>query len=55
MLRLFQWLFLGHTHKWKIINQVRLNWSDGYGEEGLCTRYTLQCEICGNMKIYDAK
>jgi hypothetical protein len=55
MLRLLQWLIFGHVHKWTIVKESRLNYSDDFGSSGSCTRYTLQCEICGNMKIYDAQ
>ena len=50
MLELLQKLFIGHIHKWKIINEVRCG--DGCGSAW--NRYYLQCEHCGNIKIKDA-
>ena len=55
MLRLLQWLFLGHVHKWKVIKEGSVSWeSTKNSDSAKWTRYVLQCEICGNMKIYDA-
>jgi hypothetical protein len=49
MLKLLQLLFVGHCHKWKIINEGPC--SDSCG--GKWQRYYLQCEHCGNIKIKD--
>lgn len=54
MLRLLQWLTYGHIHKWKIIKQERLEWEEG-SSSGVCARYTLQCEHCGELRVWDAR
>lgn len=56
MIRFLQWLFYGHVHKWKIINQnkVYLKFIDNE-EEAVFMRYILQCETCGEMKIFDGR
>lgn len=49
MLRLLQWIFLGHCHKWKIIKTINLVTSeDDKVPSG--HRYILQCEHCGDIK-----
>jgi len=56
MLRLLQWLFLGHVHKWKVIKEGSASWESTTTEESSrWTRYVLQCEICGELKTYDAR
>lgn len=54
MIKLLYWLIVGHIHKWKIIQEEVLNYTST-GETGVCQRYTLQCEHCGNIKTKDAK
>jgi hypothetical protein len=46
MIRLLHYLIFGHFHKWKIIGQAHVE-----GDESSWTRYYLQCETCGNIKI----
>jgi len=50
MIRLLKWLFWGdaHLHKWKIIKQEELI---NKQKTNQWTRYTLQCEHCGNIKF----
>jgi hypothetical protein len=56
MLRLLQWLFLGHVHKWTIVKEGSAAWESTINEEkATWTRYVMQCEICGEMKIFDAR
>jgi len=54
MIRLLIFLFTGEwkcfDHKWKIIKEVIVN--DTY-TRGKWTRYYLQCEKCGDIKIKD--
>lgn len=45
MLRLLQWLFVGHVHRWKILENRSL--ANGSGSTG--SRYILQCEACGDV------
>lgn len=54
MIRLFQILFFGHAHKWKIIREVKLvipESEDNGRLEG--RRYTIQCEKCGDVAHRD--
>lgn len=56
MIRLLQFIFLGHAHKWKIIREVKLVYAAdpeaGTGaHEG--RRYDLQCERCGDVRKRD--
>lgn len=61
MLRLLQWLFYGHVHKchkWKIIKQERVEWEEVFrngSSGGVCPRYILQCEHCGELRVWDAR
>jgi len=56
MLRLLQLLFIGHVHKWKVIKEGSASWESIQSTESArWTRYVLQCEICGAMKVFDAK
>lgn len=52
MLRLLQWLFIGHIHQWETIEKTRLFEStkveDGCRPIGI--RYTLRCKCCGDVK-----
>lgn len=54
MLKLLQLLIFGHVHKWKIVNVNTLDYNGDFGS-GTCIRYTMQCEVCGNIKKKDAK
>lgn len=45
MISLIQWLFWGHLHKWKIIEE--LNMVEDNESYGRC--YVLQCEKCGTI------
>ena len=47
MLKLLQLLFVGHAHKWKILEIKEYKWSNDFGEYGTGRNYYLQCEICG--------
>lgn len=49
MLKILQYIMLGHIHKWKIIESVNYEFNTGF-EKGNCTKYTLQCETCGKLK-----
>ena len=54
MLKILQYIMLGHNHKWKIIESVPYTFDTGV-EKGNCTKYVLQCETCGNVKTKVAK
>lgn len=49
MWKLLQLIFIGHSHKWKIIKQTDVTFDNGC--KG--TRYYLQCEHCGTIKCKD--
>jgi len=53
MIRFLKWLFLGdsHLHRWKIIKVVDMRNSANTSN---WTRYTLQCEHCGDLKFKDS-
>lgn len=47
MLRLLQWIFLGHVHKWKTVSAGDL---EARGDDRINLRgkrYIQQCETCG--------
>lgn len=50
MLRLLRFLLTGdgHLHHWVILNTNSVRAYNGDGNKG--TMYTLQCELCGNIK-----
>lgn len=52
MLRLLQFLFLGHVHKWKKVDEWRMARStrpdDAIGKAVFCV-----CEGCGKHKRFD--
>lgn len=47
MIRLLQWLFMGHCHKWKTLSYNPLRIMDGGETSALGYRYIQQCEKCG--------
>lgn len=49
MLRLLQYIITGHSHRWKVLEQVGLLGIEG--SRG--TRFILQCEQCGNVRKRD--
>ena len=56
ILKFWRMLFGGWEHKWKIINDVTVTVTDDWDE--VCdrfTRYHLQCEKCGNVKVKNMK
>ena len=55
MLRLLELLVRGHVHEWETISERRLKWSNGLGEEGTGTRYTVRCKKCGWIRKIDCK
>ena len=54
MLRLIQFLISGCWHQWEVYKEAPFTYDLTF-EEGRCTRYTLQCKKCGNMKMYLGK
>lgn len=50
MIRLLQLLFLGHAHKWKIIQQYNVTRADK-ADSVVATAYVCQCEECGALKF----
>lgn len=44
MVRLFQWLFFGHVHKWKTIETRELHVAE---TKSRGSRHIQQCEKCG--------
>lgn len=53
MIRLLQWLFTGHIHKWKTIADNPLRVSEGSRQVALGHRYVQQCEHCGTIAQRD--
>lgn len=53
MFRLIKGLFTGdfHLHKWKIINKSDYTSRYFNGPNIDFTEYTLQCEVCGHIKV----
>lgn len=51
MIRLLQWLFTGHVHKWKTIDKAKL-WGE-CKERPIGAMYIQQCEYCGLVKRRD--
>lgn len=49
MIRLLQWLFLGHNHKWKVLRETTLTVNHGSGVQSQGLRYIQQCEHCGRV------
>jgi len=52
MIRLIKWLFFGdaHLHKWKIIDSEKMVRVDDNTMIGI--KHTLQCEGCGDLKVF---
>jgi len=52
MIEFLHRLFIGHNHKWKVINQATLYDTPTREKGQLATgkKYILQCEICGKVK-----
>ena len=55
MLRLFQWLFVGHVHKWKTISSEAVSYDYEFivAKKGQGVRFIQQCEHCGIVKKID--
>lgn len=48
MIRLLQWLFLGHVHKWKTLREGSLATENDAGKMvARGQRFIQQCECCG--------
>jgi hypothetical protein len=54
MIKLVSLLWSGCWHKWKIVNDEVVDYSNEWSN-GRAHRYTLQCEHCGNIKTRWAK
>jgi hypothetical protein len=54
MRKLFQLLWIGHEHKWKIIEESSFQYEGSFSSYR-CIRYYLQCEVCGDVKIRDMR
>lgn len=54
MLELLYIIFVGHRHNWKVIETKPMTIENSRGELDFTVR-TLQCEICGNIKIISDK
>lgn len=55
MFELLYIIFVGHLHKWKIIDNERM-WSESaFGNTTEYTLRTLQCETCGKVKSISDK
>lgn len=50
MLRLLQWLLLGHAHRWSILKHGPYRAHDDGITVSTGTYYVLQCQTCGNVK-----
>ena len=49
MIKLLSFLWLGHSHKWVVINEENIDYKSEFtAARGI--RYTLQCEHCGKIK-----
>lgn len=56
MLRLLQWIFLGHAHKWKTIKEIAsLRTKPGHPDVIVAkgSAYIQQCEHCGKLHEFD--
>lgn len=59
MIRLIQWLFLGHIHKWEKVSESELNIIDPYAVTenrrvvAKGKRFVTRCEKCGSYKKWD--
>lgn len=49
MLRLLQFLILGHVHKWETVKNVRITYTDVNAEAFM---YVCRCETCGRYKRF---
>lgn len=52
MMRLLQWLFVGHLHKWRTLSSHTL--VNGKNE-AFGVVYVQQCEHCGTVRRKDLK
>lgn len=55
MLELLYKLFIGHAHKWKIIESRKTNtfsFENNRIPKSISTTHTMQCEVCGKIKSY---
>ncbi len=57
MWRLLQYIFIGHVHKWTIIQKNKLYRDIDTHQETLQKlptgdQYIIRCETCGKMKAY---
>lgn len=52
MFELLQKLFIGHVHKYEIIEKRKTK-PYGYGQPN-CIEYHLQCTICGKIKFIES-
>lgn len=49
MKKLFEWLFLGHAHKWVVVS--KFNYIDtSYGDRAASYKIHLMCEVCKKHK-----
>lgn len=58
MMRVLQFLFFGHVHKWETIKEVGYQeWGGEIGEgrpSKVATKYVCRCERCGVVKAFIA-
>jgi hypothetical protein len=52
MLELLQRIFIGHNHKWEIIEAGKV--VDEYGKTYIGSYYQVQCSICGKIKRFQS-
>jgi hypothetical protein len=58
MIRLLQWLFIGHVHKWKIIREGAVDiYAEqvGKGKPITAHKYIQQCEGCGKLRNFNTQ
>ena len=59
MLRLLQWVFLGHVHKWKKLETRTINYNsttiDGRTFKEQFDRVYCECERCGEPRHWDLR
>lgn len=53
MIALLQRIFIGHFHKWEIIDNRNLIINEGGYSEARGSRFILQCTECGMVKKKD--
>lgn len=49
MLRLLQWIVMGHVHRWKVRSEGNLNHTRKGQIVETGSRFILQCERCGDV------